>query len=185
MFHHGSMWLPLGCGPGRPADEAVDCVAALWLVQRELVAPSVKFVAAILQPIWPRDQYLTPARGAHFVGSVSVDKLPAAHGVGAKSSTNLDDHCLLISGRDRDLLTRWWDHRYLPSGHPHLDHRTVELRPSACDTARASRQDRSAGGAIIASPVSARMIRAPRPKVTYAHSQSSATTMRERKPMRK
>src|SRR6516225_5436345 len=107
MFHHGSMWLPLGCGPGRPADEAVECVAALWLVQRELVAPSVKFVAAILQPVWPRDQYLTPARGAHFVGSVPVDKLPAAHGVGAKSSTNLDDHCLLITGCDRDLLTRW------------------------------------------------------------------------------
>jgi hypothetical protein len=114
MFHHGSMRLVLDCGPGCPADEAVDCVTALWLVQRELVAPSVKFVAAILQPIWPRDQYLTSARGAHFVGSISVDKLSAAHGVGAKSSTNLDDHCLLIPGCDRDLLTRWCDHRCLP-----------------------------------------------------------------------
>jgi hypothetical protein len=75
----------------------MDCVAALWLVQRELVALSVKFVAAILQPVWPRDQYLTPARGAHFVSSVSVNKLPAARGVGAKSSTNLDDHGPLIS----------------------------------------------------------------------------------------
>jgi hypothetical protein len=92
----------------------VDCVTALWLVQRELVAPSVKFVAAILQPVWPWDQHLTPARGAHLVGSVSVDKLPAAGGVGAKSSTNLDDHCLLITGRDRDLLTRWCDHCCLP-----------------------------------------------------------------------
>src|ERR1700757_5231701 len=97
MFHHGSMWLLLSCGPGCPADEAVDRVMALWLVQRELVAPSVKFIAAILQPVWPRDQYLTPARGAHFVGSVSVDKLLAARGIGAKSSTNLDDHRLLIS----------------------------------------------------------------------------------------
>src|SRR6516164_8731063 len=99
MFHHGSMWLPLGCGPGRPADEAVDCVAVLWLVQRELVAPSVKFVASILQPVWPRDQYLTPARGTHFVGSVSLDK-----------------HCLMISGCDCDLLTGWCDHRCLPLG---------------------------------------------------------------------
>jgi hypothetical protein len=114
MFHHGSMRLLLDCGPGCPADEAVDCITALWLVQRELVAPSVKFVAAILQPIWPRDQYLTSAPGAHFIGSVSVDKLSAAHGVGAKSSTKLDDHCLLISGCDRDLLTRWCDHRCLP-----------------------------------------------------------------------
>src|SRR6516165_9710045 len=115
MFHHGSMWLLLGCGPGCPANKAVDCVAALWLVQRELVAPSVKFVAAILQPVWPRDQYLTPARGAHLVGSVCVDKLPAVRGVGAKSATNLDDHCLLLTGGDRDLLTRWCGHRCLPS----------------------------------------------------------------------
>ena len=98
MFHHGSMWLLLDCGPGCPADKTVDCVTALWLVQRELVALSVKFVAAILQPVWPRDQYLTPARGAHLVGSVSVDKLPPTRRIGAKSSTNLDDHCLLISG---------------------------------------------------------------------------------------
>src|SRR5262245_48388175 len=114
MFHHGSMWLLLSCGPACPADEAMDRVTALWLVQRELVAPSVKFVASILQPVWPRDQYLPPARGAHFVGSVSVDKLPPARRIGAKSSTNLDDHCLLISGCDRDLLTRWCDHRCLP-----------------------------------------------------------------------
>jgi hypothetical protein len=92
----------------------MDCVTALWLVQWELVAPSVKFVAAILQSVWPRDQYLTPARGAHFVSSVSVDKLAAARGVGAKSSTNLDDHGLLISDCDRDLLTRWCDHRRFP-----------------------------------------------------------------------
>jgi hypothetical protein len=54
VFHHGSMWLPLGYGPSRPADEAVDCVTTLWLVQRDLVVPSLKFVAAILQSIWPR-----------------------------------------------------------------------------------------------------------------------------------
>src|SRR5215469_10035653 len=113
IFHHGSMWFLLGCGPGCPANKAVDCVTALWLVQRELVAVSVKFVAAILQPVWPRDQYLAPARGAHFVSSVSVDKLPATRGVGAKSSTNLDDHGLLITDCDRDLPTGWCDHRRL------------------------------------------------------------------------
>ena len=25
MFHHGSMWLLLDCGPGCPADKTVDC----------------------------------------------------------------------------------------------------------------------------------------------------------------
>src|SRR5262245_25222290 len=81
VFHHGAVWLALGGGPGRPADEAVDCIAVLRLVQRELVAPAVELVAAILKPVRPRDQYLTSARGAHLVGPVSVDKLPAAGGV--------------------------------------------------------------------------------------------------------
>jgi hypothetical protein len=115
VFHHGSMWLLFRYGPGRPADEAVDCITTLWLVQRELVAPSVKFVAAILQSIWPGDQYLTTTRGAHLVGLVSIDKLPAARSVRAKASTNPDDHSLLISSRDRDLLTRWGDHCCLSS----------------------------------------------------------------------
>src|SRR6516165_3154347 len=38
VFHHGPVWLALGGGPGGPADEAVDCIAVLRLVQRELVA---------------------------------------------------------------------------------------------------------------------------------------------------
>src|SRR5262245_11622787 len=75
IFKHGSMGLTLGCGPGGPADEPVDCVAALRLVQWELVPPPVEFVAAILQPVRPRDQHLTPTRGAHFVRSISVDEL--------------------------------------------------------------------------------------------------------------
>ena len=36
MFHHGSMWLTLGRSPGGPADEPVDCVAALRLVHGDL-----------------------------------------------------------------------------------------------------------------------------------------------------
>ena len=107
MFHHDSMWLTLDHGPGSPANEAVYRITALRLVQWELVVPLVEFIAAILQPVRPRDQHLTPARRAHLVGTVSVDKLPAAGGVGAKPTTNLDDHRLLISGCDRDLLARW------------------------------------------------------------------------------
>ena len=111
----------------------VSVWAALWLVQRELVAPSVEFVAAILQPVWPRDQYLTPARGAHFVGSVSVDKLPAAHRIGANSATNLDDHYLLISGCDRNLLTRWCDHRCLQlTQFERPGHRTLGVGDQLC-----------------------------------------------------
>src|SRR5262249_20110259 len=34
VFHHGPVWLALGLGPGGPADEAVDCIGVLRLVQR-------------------------------------------------------------------------------------------------------------------------------------------------------
>src|SRR5262245_53079039 len=54
VLHHRPVWLALGGGPGDPADEAVDCIAVLRLVQRELVAPAVELVAAILKPVRPR-----------------------------------------------------------------------------------------------------------------------------------
>jgi hypothetical protein len=42
------------------------------------VAAPVELVAAVLQPVRPRDQDLAPARGAHLVGPISVDKVPTA-----------------------------------------------------------------------------------------------------------
>ena len=48
MFHHGPVGFALGGGPGGPADEAVDCIVVLRLVQWELVAPPVELVSAIL-----------------------------------------------------------------------------------------------------------------------------------------
>ena len=102
MFHDGSIWLTLGCGPSGPADEAVDCVAVLRLVQWELVTPPVELVAAILQPVWPRDQRLTPARGAHLVGPISIKDLPTAGGVRAESPADLEDHSALIPAYDFD-----------------------------------------------------------------------------------
>ena len=89
----------------------------LRLVQWELVVPSIELVTAILQPVRPRDQHLTPARRAHLVGTVSIDKLSAAGGVGAKPTTNLDDHRPLIRGCDRYLLARWRYQHSLPSSH--------------------------------------------------------------------
>src|ERR1700730_14508282 len=55
VLHHDPVWLAGGGGPGGPADEAVDRVVVLRLVQRELVAATVELVAAILQPVRPRD----------------------------------------------------------------------------------------------------------------------------------
>ena len=46
MLHHDAMCLPLGYAPRRPSDQAVNRVAALWLVQRQLMVLAVEFVAA-------------------------------------------------------------------------------------------------------------------------------------------
>jgi hypothetical protein len=51
---------------------------AFRLVQRELVAAPFELVAAVLQPVRPRDQHLPPARGAHLAGAVPINKVPAA-----------------------------------------------------------------------------------------------------------
>ena len=58
VFHYDAVGFARGGGPGDPADEAVDRVAAFRLIQRELVAAPIELVTAILQP---RDQCLTPA----------------------------------------------------------------------------------------------------------------------------
>jgi hypothetical protein len=110
VFHYDAVRFARGDGPGDPADEAVDRVAAVRLVQRELVATPIELVATVLQPVWPRDQRLTPARGAHLVGPISIKNLPTAGGVRAESAADLDDHSMLIAGYDLDLLSGWCDH---------------------------------------------------------------------------
>src|SRR4029078_371128 len=114
VFHRDPIWLALDDGPGRPANQAVDCVMALRLTRRELLTLPVEIVRAVLQSVWPRNQHLTSAGRTHFVCAVSVDKVPAAYGVGAEAAANLDDHRLLIAGDNCNLLARWRDHRSPP-----------------------------------------------------------------------
>ena len=75
----------------------------------------IELVATILQPVRPRDQHLTSARGAHLVSPIAVDKLTTAGGVRAEPPADLDDYSLLIPGYDLDLLSGWCDH-----GSPHV-----------------------------------------------------------------
>src|SRR5262249_28540367 len=91
--------------PGGPAHEPMDGVVALRLVERQLMAAPVEVVAAILQPVGPRDQHLPPGRGAHLLGPVAIEKRPATSRVGAKPAANLNDDCQLLLGGDLDLLT--------------------------------------------------------------------------------
>ena len=48
VFQYDPMWLALDDGPGGPANQAVDCVVALRLVEWKLVVPPVELVGSIL-----------------------------------------------------------------------------------------------------------------------------------------
>ena len=76
--HDHASWLDLRCGPTRPTDEAVDGVAVLRLVERELVPLAVELVAPILEPIGPGEQDLPAPGAAQLVLAVAVEKLAAA-----------------------------------------------------------------------------------------------------------
>src|SRR5262249_18503729 len=110
VFHHHPVRLSCNRSPGGPADQPMDCVAALHFVQCQLMAASIELVAAILQPVRPGDQHLPSPREAHLLGPVAVEKLTAPGGVCAKSPANLDDHGTLMRGRDLDLLSGWRNH---------------------------------------------------------------------------
>ena len=93
----------LGSARARPTVHAAQrtrpwiAVRVLGLGQRELVAPPLELVAAVLEPVRPRDQHLPPSRGAHLVGAVSVEELPAARRVRAQPAADLDDHGPLVA----------------------------------------------------------------------------------------
>ena len=55
VFHYDAVGFARGGGPGDPADEAVNRVAAFRLIQRELLAAPIELVATVLKPVRPRD----------------------------------------------------------------------------------------------------------------------------------
>src|SRR5215208_3966777 len=59
VLHHDPVLRALGGDPGGPADEPVDGVLLLEVVDRELVVLSVEAVAAILDSVGPRDEDLS------------------------------------------------------------------------------------------------------------------------------
>src|SRR5262245_27109586 len=110
VFHQNLVRLACNRPPGGPADEPMDRVVALRLVEWQLVAAPVELVAAVLQSVGPRDQDLPASRCAHLIGPVAVKKLPAAGGVCAKPAANLDDDRPLTLGRDLNLLAGGCNH---------------------------------------------------------------------------
>ena len=104
VFHHDAAGLPLARRPRLPPDEPVDRVAPLRLIDRELVASACELVSAVLDPVRPRDQHLSAARAAHFLGAVTVEQLPLVYRVRTEPAADLDDDGAVIAVRQFELL---------------------------------------------------------------------------------
>jgi hypothetical protein len=88
--------------PSGAADESMDRVMALRPLERQLMAAPVELVAAILQSVVPRDQRLSPGRGAHLVSPAAV--YPGRRRSMRKAASNLDDYRPRVFGSDLDLF---------------------------------------------------------------------------------
>jgi hypothetical protein len=99
---------PVGCAlrnaPRGPADEPVDGVAPLRLVQRELPASPVELVAAVRDPVRPRDQELAAPRAAELGFGVAVQNRPTTGRVRAQATAHLHQDGPLVFERELDLL---------------------------------------------------------------------------------
>ena len=90
--------------PGHPADQAVDGVAALRLVQRRLGPHPVELEAAVGQAVGPGGEHLAPARVGPLVGAEAVEHRGRADGVGPEGGADLADDDLLAAVPDPPLL---------------------------------------------------------------------------------
>ena len=107
---HGHPIRPsLNGGPGDPAHEAMDRVAQLRLVERDLVLGAIERVAAVPQPVRPGHQHLAAPGACHVVRSVAVQDLASVQDDRAEPAADLDDDhpvpargdlVLLAAGRD-------------------------------------------------------------------------------------
>ena len=98
VLHHDPVRLAIAHIPGGPADEAVDGIAMLGLVQRELVGTAVEVVAPVLEPVRPGNENLSPARWALFAARIPVEDLMSPGRVRAETAAHLvDDDPLAVS----------------------------------------------------------------------------------------
>src|SRR5215211_6193754 len=102
--HHHPVRLALGNPPGLPADETVDRVPVLGLVQLELMALTFELVTPVLETVRPWDQDLTAPRGARLAGRVAVKDLAPAGRIRANPAAYLVKHDPLLAGRELDLF---------------------------------------------------------------------------------
>ena len=104
VLERGAIGLSLRNRPLRPADEAVDGVPPLGLVERELVGTALELVRAVLDPVRPRREELAAAGAAELVEPVAVEHRRISEPVTAQTAADTDDDHLLVAVRQLDLL---------------------------------------------------------------------------------
>ena len=87
----------------------MDRILLRDVVERELVVLAVEAVAAVLNPVRPRDQNLPAPRAAHLVHPVAVEQLAAVERVLPQAATDLHDDRPLFAMDDLVLSTRGCD----------------------------------------------------------------------------
>jgi hypothetical protein len=85
----------------------VNCVAALRLVEGELVGRPVEVVAAVLDPVRPRDEKLSAPERTDLELAVPVEDRPPAGLVGADAPADGDDDRTLVARGELDLRAGW------------------------------------------------------------------------------
>src|SRR5262245_60275366 len=90
--------------PRDPADQAVNGVASLDLVERELVARAAELVGTVLDPVRPRNEHLPAAGARHLLDVVAAEDVLARDGVGPQPGTDLGDDNPVIPGAYLDLF---------------------------------------------------------------------------------
>ena len=71
------------------------------------MAPAAELVAPVLEPVRPRQEHLPATRGAHLVGAVAVEQLPAGDRVRPQPAADLDDDGALVAVDELVSARRW------------------------------------------------------------------------------
>lgn len=93
--------------PGSPMQEAVDGVVLVRFGEGDLIVCPVETVAAVTEPIGPRDQRGAVGAVAHRLQRIGLQHVPITGTVAADAAADLDDRDLLISVADYILPTGW------------------------------------------------------------------------------
>ena len=104
MTEQNAVRLALPHLPAEPADEAVDGIRVLRLVERKLVPAALELVASVLQPVGPRNEQLTPTPGRHLVDAVPVHDVLTVDRVRPQPSAYLDGDRALLGEHHLELL---------------------------------------------------------------------------------